>query len=174
MYLISLYFDEKTENKIGGYMKQIAKHTGNTAMFDGNVPPHITIAAFHAESEEYAKLVFRNASSKAVSENVYWVAVGSFLPNVIYIAPVLNEYLYQLSEIYNEELRKQETVEVDKRYEPFHWFPHTTLAKHLAKDQMRAAFEVMQNQFGPFEGRAVRVGLSKTNPYRDLEIFNLK
>ena len=49
MYLISLYFDEKTENRISGYMKQIAKYTGNTAMLDGNVPPHITIAAFHAE-----------------------------------------------------------------------------------------------------------------------------
>ena len=51
MYLISLYFDEKTENRISGYMKQIAKYAGNTAMLDGNVPPHITIAAFHAESE---------------------------------------------------------------------------------------------------------------------------
>ena len=70
MYLISLYFDEKTENRISGYMKQIAKYTGNTAMLDGNVPPHITIAAFHAESEEQAKQIFRNASSRTVSGKV--------------------------------------------------------------------------------------------------------
>ena len=78
MYLISLYFDEKTENRISGYMKQIAKYAGNTAMLDGNVPPHITIAAFHAESEELAKQIFRNASFGAVSGKVHWVTLGSF------------------------------------------------------------------------------------------------
>lgn len=50
MYLISIYFDKTTQKRICGYMKQIGKVTGNTLMLDGNVPPHITIAAFHTES----------------------------------------------------------------------------------------------------------------------------
>ncbi len=174
MYLISVYFDERTENRISGYMKQIAKHTGNMEMLDGNVPPHITIAAFHTESEEQAKLVFRNAASKAKAGNVHWVTVGSFLPNVIYIAPVLNEYLYYLSEIYNKEILLHKEIQIDKRYQPLGWFPHTTLAKRLTADQLCKGFEVMQKQFGPFEGQSVRVGLSKTNPYKDIEITELK
>ena len=41
MYLISLYFDEGTNKKIQLYMEQIAQRTGNMAMIDGKVPPHI-------------------------------------------------------------------------------------------------------------------------------------
>ncbi len=174
MYLISVYFDERTENRINGYMKQIAKYTGNTAMLDGNVPPHITISAFHVESEECAKLVFRNASSKARSGNVHWVTVGSFLPNVIYIAPILNEYLYYLSEIYNKEILRYKEIQSDRRYQPLGWFPHTTLAKRLTEEEIRKGFEIMQKQFGPFEGRAIKIGLSKTNPYREIALIELK
>lgn len=174
MYLISIYFDELTENKIKSYMRQIAKYSGNTAMLDGNVPPHITIAAFQTESEAKAKEIFRNASKKVGPGAVQWVSVGSFLPNVIYIAPVLNEYLHQLSVIYNNEVSLHKDIQLDKRYQPFGWFPHTTLAKRLSKEQLQKAFEVMQNQFGTFEGHTVKVGLAKTNPYRDIEAFELK
>ncbi len=174
MYLISVYFDEKAENRISGYMKQIAKYTGNLEMLDGNVPPHITIAAFRADSERKARDIFQKASEKVGSGTVQWVSVGSFLPGVIYIIPVLNEYLHRLAEIYNKEIIKQEEVEVDQRYQPFCWFPHTTLAKHLTKDQMKTAFEAMQNQFGPFEGSIIKVGLARTNPYTDLAVFELK
>ena len=61
MYLISVYFDEASDKKIRNHMKQIAKHTGNTWMLDGNVPPHITIAAFQTDSEERAIEIFQNA-----------------------------------------------------------------------------------------------------------------
>lgn len=40
MYLISVYFEQAAEKHITSYMKQTAKATGNTAMLDGNVPPH--------------------------------------------------------------------------------------------------------------------------------------
>ena len=174
MYLISIYFDEASDKKIQNYMKQIAKHTGNTAMIDGNVPPHITIAAFRTDSEEHAIEIFRKAGSELRKGKVHWVSVASFLPKVIYITPVLNEYLHQLSSIYNKEIKQQKNFESDKRYQPFQWFPHTTLAKYLTKEQMKEAFEIMQNQFAPFEGCVTKIGLAKTNPYRDLEIIELE
>lgn len=173
MYLISVYFDKKTENKISTYMKQIGKYTGNTFMLDGDVPPHITIAAFRAPSEECAREIFQKTKGKIHSGKVQWVSLGSFLPGVIYIAPVLNEYLHQLSVIYNKEMTCKETLWIDERYLPFQWFPHTTLAKQLTKEQLRCAFEVMQNQFGPFEGTVTSVGLAKTKPYENLEILKL-
>lgn len=54
MYLISLYFDEGTNKKIQLYMEQIAQRTGNLAMIDGKVPPHITLSAFDMAEEEKA------------------------------------------------------------------------------------------------------------------------
>lgn len=174
MYLISIYFDEKTESKIRNYMKQIAKHTGNTCMLDGNVPPHITIAGFQTNCEESAKELFLNTSGKILSNKIQWVSVGAFLPGTLYITPVLNEYLHELSEIYSNEAKKYKELHTDQRYIPFHWLPHTTLAKHLSDVQMKRAFEIMQSQFGPFEGSVIKVGLARTNPYKELLYFETK
>ena len=174
MYLISIYFDEATDCKIRSYIKQIAKHTGNTAMLDGYVPPHITIGAFRVESEFMAKEIFRNMTQKVCAGEVQWVSVGSFLPSVIYIAPILNEYLQQLSDINKETLNMIENIWIDKRYQPYSWYPHTTLAKKLTREQQVQAFGVLQNQFAPFKGGVVKIGLATTNPYRDLESYELK
>jgi hypothetical protein len=80
MYIISIYFDEKTESKIRSYMKQIARHTENAHMLDGDVPPHITIGGFKIDSEEIAKELFFNISRKVSSKSIQWVSVGTFLP----------------------------------------------------------------------------------------------
>ena len=173
MYLISIYFDETTEKRICGYMKQIGKATGNTLMLDGNVPPHITIAAFHTEPEAVAREIFFRGAENLKEENVSWVSVGAFLPGVIYIAPVLNKYLHELSETYSKDIIKRQGVTVDYRYMPFSWLPHSTLAKRLSNKQLTTAFSVMQNHFTPFEGKVTKIGLAKTNPYTDLEIIKL-
>ena len=174
MYLISIYFDDVTDLRIRDYMKQIAKRTGNDAMIEGNVPPHITVAAFHTPSEENAREVFGKITERVCSGSVQWVTVGTFLPHVIYIAPVVNEYLHQLSVINIEELSIQKNVLMEKRYQPFSWYPHTTLAKKLTKQQLLQAVEVLQNQFCPFEGKITKIGLAVTNPYCDLAVYELK
>jgi hypothetical protein len=173
MYLISIYFDEKTESKIRSYMKQIARHTENAHMLDGDVPPHITIGGFKTNSEEKAKELFFNITKKVSSKSIQWVSVGTFLPGVLYITPILNEYLHELSGIYNNEVKKYDNLQVDQRYLLFKWLPHTTLGKHLTGLQMKKAFEVMQSQFAPFEGRVVKIGLAKTNPYQDIVVCEL-
>ena len=172
MYLISIYFDETTEKRISSYMKQIGKATGNNAMLD--VPPHITIAAFQTEAESVAREIFLQGAQNLKPGSVQWVSVGAFLPSVIYIAPVLNEYLHELSETYNREVTNMQEVTVDRKYMPYSWLPHSTLAKRLSKEQLALAFEVMQKQFGPFSGMVTKIGLAKTNPYTDLEVINLK
>ena len=172
MYLISIYFDEVTEKRIRSYMRQIGKATGNVLMLDGNVPPHITIAGFHAESENTAREIFLRGKECLMEGNVHWVSVGMFLPGVIYITPILNEYLHQLSEVFDKEMNGESGIAVDNRYKPFHWLPHSTLGKHLTAEQLTAALAVMQNNFAPFEGRVTKIGLAKTNPYTDLEIID--
>ena len=67
-----------------------------------------------------------------------------------------------------------ENIKISPYYRPFQWLPHTTLGKKLSKDEMRAAFETLQNSFGMFSGEVVKIGLAKTNPYRDIMNWNLK
>lgn len=77
-----------------------------------------------------------DADDNLKAENVSWVSVRAFLPGVIYIAPVLNKYLYELSETYSKDIIKRQGVTVDYRYMPFSWLPHTTLAKRLSNKQL--------------------------------------
>lgn len=173
MYLISIYFDKTTDNKIRNYMKQIARHTGNAAMLDGNIPPHITLLAFQSETEVQARAIFERITNNVSAGDLKWVSVGTFLPQVIYLTPVLNEYLHGLSVITYKEA-EHAAVSVSPYYRPFSWLPHASLAKRLTKEQMKSAFEVMQNQFAPFDGRVTKIGLAKTKPYTDLAVFELK
>ena len=43
MYLVSVYFDDKSNKIISDYINKIAQKTGNTFMTDNHVPPHLTI-----------------------------------------------------------------------------------------------------------------------------------
>ena len=174
MYLISIYFDEKTDAKIQNLTKQIAKHTGNEILLERNVPSHLTLSAFHAYKEETALEIFRNVASQLSKGQLQFVSVGCFLPQVMFVAPVLNEYLHQISTSIYKEVIQYEDVVVGERTRPFEWMPHVTLGKELTKEQMQIAFAVLQNQFAPFKGAAVKIGLAKTNPYKDIETYVLK
>ena len=98
MYLISLYFDEGTNKKIQLYMEQIAQRTGNMAMIDGKVPPHITLSAFDMAEEEKAIAGFTAMEQEFEKGQIFWCSVGMFLPHTIYLSPVLNAYLQKLSD----------------------------------------------------------------------------
>ena len=50
MYLISVYFDDKTNRILQRYINQIAERTGNAFMTEKNVPPHMTISSIEARS----------------------------------------------------------------------------------------------------------------------------
>ena len=172
MYLISLYFDKKTNQRIQQYMNHLAKKTGNTAMIDGQVPPHITISAFETQQEEEVIERFKRTALELQSGTIQWVSVGTFLPSVLYIAPVLNEYLHTLSEQIYDSIANMKDMTIRPCYRPLQWMPHTTIGKKLSREEMLMAFQMMQNQFGVFSGEAVKIGLAKTNPYRDLVVVD--
>ena len=173
MYLISVYFDEKTNRRLQCYITMVAEKTGNHFMLDEKVPPHMTISAFETQCEEAVIQVVERIAKRLEKGRVTWASVGQFFPYVLFVQPVLNVYLHQMSEIIWEELKDLSDVKISPVYQPFQWLPHATLGKTLSKEEMKIAFEVMQNHFGVFDGTVVRVGLAKTNPHRDIVTFTL-
>ncbi len=173
MYLVSIYFDEKTNKKIQRYINQVAEKTGNTFMLDGKVPPHITVSAFETQEEDKVIRVLEDEAKKLSGGQLIWASVGQLLPYVIYAAPVLNQYLHEMSMSIYHALEKVKGIQISPYYQPYQWLPHTTIGKTLTKEQMRTAFEVMQNSFGVFEGQVVRIGLAKPNPHRDIRSWEL-
>ncbi len=173
MYLVSVYFDEKTDKRIRSLIEQAARASKNTYMIDEKVPPHLTISAFETRQEKMLCIRLEEAVGKIKSGTVTFASVGAFFPHVLYLAPILDEYLHQMSvQVYDSIKDTEETI-ISRYYKPFCWIPHGTLAKKLSAEEMRAAFEVLQHQFGMFSGKAVRIGLAKTNPYEELAVWEL-
>ena len=68
MYLISVYFDEKSSKTLEKLIKRVATATGNTFMLDNQVPPHITVAAVETKREdELVKCIDKLATSSSIS-----------------------------------------------------------------------------------------------------------
>lgn len=169
MYLISAYFDDKTNRILQGYMKRIAAKTGNSFMMDNHVPPHMTISSIEARSVEILRPAFLGLQGQIRQGRIQFVSVGQLLPYVMYATPVLNEYLLDVSGRVYEAVKTIPMTEVSKYYRPLSWLPHVTLAKKLDKGQMLTALEVLWDGFVPFEATITEMGLSKVNPHEDVE-----
>lgn len=173
MYLVSVYFDKKTENQMQSYINDVANACGNFFMIDNDVPPHMTITAFETSHEKDVVEVLNDAVSNIKRNKIEWVTVGTF-PAVIFIQPVLNEYLHNLSNVIYDSIVNVPNTKISKYYKPFSWLPHATIAKQLSEDEMRKAFDVLQKNFSTFEGEVVRIEIAKKNPYRIVASWELK
>ena len=157
MYLISVYFDDKSNKIISNYINKIAQKTGNTFMTDNDVPPHLTIMSVEEQLER-----------SLTKGQIQLVSVGVLLPYVLYAAPVLNLYLEDMIEQVHDMVKHIPEVRMSRYYQPMQWLPHITLGKKLSKEQMQEAFSVMQELFVPMEVTVAEIGLAKTNTHQDL------
>ena len=164
MYLISVYFDDKSNKIISDYINKIAQKTENTFMTDNHVPPHLTIMSIEEKLTEMMEKLERYLTKGQIQ----LVSVGALLPYVLYAVPVLNLYLEDMIEQVHDMLKDIPEVRMSRYYQPMQWLPHITLGKKLSKEQMKEAFEVMQEQFVPMEVTVAEIGLAKTNPHQDL------
>ena len=173
MYLVSLYFDDKSAMKIQGFINKVAAKSGNNFMTDNKVPPHITIAAFQTNEEDKVIEVLDKRIKDIDRGMITLASIGIFKSSVIFLAPVLNEYLHNLSVSIYEGLSLVENISISKYYAPFNWIPHTTIAKKLNREELILAFQELEKNFTIFCGMITRIELSKTNPYEVIIAWNL-
>lgn len=82
MYLVSVYFDKTTEHILQRYINKIAEKTGNSFMTDNSVPPHMTISAIEARSENALLGAMDNLRNSISNGTISIVSVGQLLPYV--------------------------------------------------------------------------------------------
>lgn len=178
MYHISLYFDENTDKRLRGHIKEVASASGNTYMTDECVPPHITVAAFQCKDccIEDVTDALDEAISQMGEGKVYFAGLGQFLPGVLYANAVYSEYLHNICSKVNETLTGEGLgeIELNPYYRPFNWLPHVTIGKMLSKEQLICGIEALQNSWGAFGGKVKKIGLAKTNPYKDIKLWILE
>lgn len=174
MYLISVYFDDAAARRIQSLIDEVAARTGNTFMTKNHVPPHMTISAIEARSAEVIVPSMRKLKGRLKQGPVQFVSAGQLFPYVLYITPVLNAYLLELSNQVYDAVSGIAGTTVNKYYKPLSWLPHVTVGKTLSKEQMQEAFLVVQNKFAAFEGNITEIGLAKTNPHEDVLRFAME
>lgn len=97
MYLITAYFDESTNRQLQHLIDGIAECTGNSFMKDHNVPPHLTISAFETRNPNGLIHAMQQLRQCLNAGEVQLVSVGAFLPYVMYVTPVLDDYLHGMA-----------------------------------------------------------------------------
>lgn len=137
-------------------------------MTANHVPPHMTISSIEARNAEVLIPSVNNLRGTLHQGPVRFVSTGQLLPYVLYIAPVLNAFLMELSnKVYDAVSEIPETT-VSRYYRPLSWLPHVTIGKTLSKEQMRQAFAIVQDKFSVFDGRITEIGLAKVNPHEEV------
>lgn len=174
MYLISVYFDDRSNKAIQKYINQVAKKTSNDFMISHKVPPHLTISSIEAKNPEILIPAFERIKDNLKSDSIYIPTTGQIFPYVFCINPVLNEYLQKISETVFKEISQVPDTNISKYYKPWSWFPHITIGKTLDREQMSLAFDVMQDRFAPINATVKEIGLAKVNPHEDIMRYTLK
>ena len=74
-----------TSRKIQRLIDKVASKSGNSSMIDGNVPPHITIAAFHTNEERRVIELLEDIMKDIQSGVLTFASIGVFKSSVIYL-----------------------------------------------------------------------------------------
>lgn len=172
-YAVVLYFDHNTDNRIKTIIDHIVENGCNSYMHDHKIPPHVTVGFFISDNEQNMIDVLEENISRINPGKIAFSDIGMFLPSVIYISPVLNEYLASLNWVVNELYQNVAISGDDGHYNPYNWVPHIALGTKMKQDEMEKALQVVQHEFKPFEGIASRIALARCNPFKEIKEWGL-
>ena len=171
-YGVVLYFDDATEAKFRGLMEQLACDKTNRYMIDNKIPPHTTICMFSTSEISKAEHVICAHIQEFAQCELTWASVGTFIPQVLFAAPVVNQQLIDACKIMNG-LLEPVVDGLHGYYQYNSWVPLTTLVTKMTMEELLYAFEAASREFTPLTGFANRIALVECNPYRELRVWQL-
>ena len=173
-YAVTLEFDRETENKIQELIDEVARVTGCDYMKQSKIPPHVTVSALVSDDEESLLLEMEKIAETMNKEFLWFANIGVFNPFVIYLGPVMNEFLQNTCRTVNERLLQYAEVGNRGRYLPNQWVPHAGIAVKLTPEALKEAFAIVQEKFSAFGATVEKIVLVRAEPYEELRSWNLK
>lgn len=173
-YAVTLEFDKESHDRMYSLMEEVAAATGCDYLIKSKIPPHVTVSALVSD-QEAALLSEMEVLAASMNKGLVWFAsIGIFNPLVIYLGPVMNEFLLDTCQTVNAHLLKYAEVGNRGRYLPYQWVPHAGIAVKLTPDALRKAFAIVQEKFSAFGATAERIVLARAEPYEELKSWALK
>jgi len=173
-YAIALYFDSAAEKTAQRLIDSAAAASGNTYMQAVNIPPHVTLCAVDSEDESALLTALDGICADMTRGTVSFASIGIFNPKVLFLSPVMNEYLLTANRTINQTLLPLGTAGDEGHYLPFCWVPHAALAVQLTAEELMQAFAAVQREFSPFAATADRLVLASFNPYTEIMSWKLQ
>lgn len=173
-YAVVLYFDSAATEKLRCATAAIAGATGNTALLDAGIPPHVTVAAFSAEDEAALIKAVDEFASHAKRGSVLFECLHGFAPKVLFAAPRKDDYLRDLNQRATDILIKDFQPGDNNYYLPHMWSPHCALALQLNETQYETAQKAAEMLELPFTAQAEKIVLARSVPYVEVAEWELK
>ncbi|GBU27450.1 hypothetical protein R84B8_00982 [Treponema sp. R8-4-B8] len=170
-YAVVFYFNKTTEEKINSLILKIANETGNRYMVDNNIPPHITISLFkYDETVDTIINIVENNISTFNRNNIKIASIGMFNPNVLFLLPIMNDYLIESNKKISKIIKTNDKILLDKNYIENQWIPHISLGVKLNKNELINGIKILVEYF---EVETNKIGLVKCNPYRNIKMWEI-
>ena len=173
-FAVTLEFDQESQNKMQEMIDEVARVTGCDLMKQQNVPPHVTVCCLEGEDEAVLVSEMEEIASSMRKSTLRFANIGVFNPLVIYLGPIMNEFLQDTCRTVNERLLQHAEVGNKGNYLPNRWVPHAGIALKLTPEALMKAFVIVQERFRPFEATVERFVLVKAEPYEELRAWELK
>ena len=173
-YAVTIEFDKETENKIQEMIDEVALVTGCDYMKKAKIPPHVTVSALVSDNEEALLTEMESIATELKKDFIWFASIGIFNPYVIYLAPVMNEFLLNSCKIVNERLLHYAEVGNRGRYLTNQWVPHAAIVTKLTPEAMKAAFAIVQEKFSACGATVEKIVFARAEPYEELKAWKLK
>ena len=85
MYHLSLYFDEKTNQKLSFLSKQIEKELHQNYLEKHHIPFHLTVATYKEIKEDKFIELANELFTKGKKQELYFVSIGCFQRSIYYL-----------------------------------------------------------------------------------------
>jgi 2'-5' RNA ligase len=174
-YGITLNFEQKTAKRISGMIALAHQGGGNSFMLDHAIPPHITVSMFNFSDGDEAVIEAVSANlNRFHAGMIKCTHLGAFIPDVLFVAPVLSSYLLQFCKTAHEAVKRLDGVVFERNYTPYNWVPHATLAARLVGPELEMAFSTVSKSFFAFEGMVASMALINCETVAELKAWQLE
>lgn len=173
-YAVELYLDKESEKQVAILADALPKENRVIGSSSGKRIPHMTLGVFNDVDETKAEEKLKRLVRQMRRGEAHFVTAGFNAEGGIFLAPVINDFLYGIHVELHETFRF--SMVGFEHYSFGKWVPHLTLARYSQDEEtiMTALREVFRN-FAPIKGSFDRVVLSQlgTKP-REVCCFKLR
>lgn len=172
-YAVTLEFDKESEDKMQEMIDEVARVTGCDLMKQQNVPPHVTVCCLEGDNDDVLLSEMEAIAATMKKSPIRFADIGVFNPFVIYLGPIMNDFLWNTCRRVNERLLQFAEVGNKGNYLPNRWVPHAGIALKLTPEALKEAFAIVQEKFRPFDAMVERIVLVKAEPYEEMWAWEL-